>query len=131
MNGNKGSTVLVGGIVMCFVVVVLACTAVYLADPGGDNVAGFITPILGFTGTTLALLATLHKLNQTDEKVDYLANGGTDAKIRAGIADVVRPELLKPEAGEQLEADRAHRDASPANGGNGNHRTGPGPGTGT
>lgn len=120
---KTSSNALIAGIVVCFVVVVGACTAVYLADPGGDNVAGFITPILGFTGTTLALLATLHKIGETDKKVDYLANGGTDAKIRAGIADVVRDDLLKPGLEEQLEADYAHRDASPANGGNGNHRT--------
>lgn len=50
-----------------------------------------------------------------DEKVDYLANGGTDAKMRAGIADVIPESMLKTEyVTDQLDADRAHRDATPA-----------------
>lgn len=110
------TAVLIGGIVACFVVVVVACTLVTLFSD--RDVATFITPVLGFTGTTLALLATLARVGAVDakvdsvtESVDYLANGGTDAKIRAGIADVVKEDFIKDDVGEQLDADRATRAA--------------------
>lgn len=109
---RTSTATLVAGIVACFITVVIACTLVTLFSAA--DVATFVAPLLGFTGTTLALLAAMAKVNDVDRKVDYLANGGTDAKIRAGIADVVRPELLKDEAAPQLEADRAHREAGPA-----------------
>lgn len=109
---KTSTTVLIAGIVACFVTVVLACTIVVLFTDK-DGVAAFVTPILGFTGTTLALLAAMAKVGDVDRKVEYLANGGTDAKIRAGIADVVKEDFLKDDAAEQLEADRAHRAAGP------------------
>lgn len=117
----KNISTLVLGIVACFITVVLACTLVALF--AGDGVADFITPLLGFTGTTLALLATIAKVGDVDSKVqdmkgnvEYLANGGTDAKIRAGIADVVKDEFLKDEdhTVEQLAADRIRRDEGPS-----------------
>lgn len=49
-----------------------------------------------------------------DAKVDYLANGGTDAKLRAGVADVVRPEFLRDDVSDQLAADRVHRANGPS-----------------
>lgn len=107
----------------CFVTVVVACTVVYTVDSQGAT--DFITPVLGFTGTTLALVAGLAQINRKQAEqqaqlddvkrdVGYLANGGMDAKARAAIGDVVREELLKPEAKAQLEQDRAYRDAGPS-----------------
>lgn len=114
--------------VVCCLIVCLSI--VYITDnSGGTNLALFVTPLLTFGGTVIALLGTLgplakkveatkDRMEAVDEKVDYLANGGTDAKVRAGIADVVKDEFLKDDAEDQLQADRAHRDASPANGAN-------------
>lgn len=118
----KSSNALVIGIAGCFVAVVTACTAIYIANPAGENITSVLTILLGSLGSTIAVLATLAKVGDVDKrvgdvdrKVDFLANGGTDAKIRAGIADVVKDEFLKDEEGtaEQLEADRAHRAAGP------------------
>lgn len=108
------ATLVVFGLITGFVVLVL------YAPPGTD-----LVKLLGAIGTGLALVAgqavQIAKQRSTDRKVDYLANGGTDAKTRAGVADVVRPEFLKPEyLADQLEADQEHRAATPANGyGNG------------
>lgn len=94
-------------------VVVLSVVLLVVFAPKDTDVVGVLTILLGFLTTTIATLVTLGRVQAVDQKVEYLANGGTDAKIRAGIADVVRPELLKPDADEQLEADRAHRAAGP------------------
>lgn len=110
------SGALIGGIVACFVTVVLASVTVVVLVPDQSAVA-LTTALLGSLTSTIAVLAALAKVSAVDEKVEYLANGGTDAKIRAGIADVVKPELLRADADtdELLAADRAHRAASPAN----------------
>jgi hypothetical protein len=109
-------------IAACFVTVVAACTVVYVVD--SETSAGFITPILGFTGTTLALVAglatvarkqteTKEQLDDVKQTTDYLANGGLDAKIRAGLADLLPDHLMKPGVEDQLEQDRATREAGP------------------
>lgn len=109
-------------IAACFVTVVVACTVVYVVD--SETSAGFITPILGFTGTTLALVAglatvarkqteTKEQLDDVKQTTDYLANGGLDAKIRAGLADLLPDHMIKPGVEDQLEQDRATREAGP------------------
>lgn len=110
-------TALIVGIVVCFVAVVGACTAIFLADPTGERATIMATTLLGSLTGTVAALAALYKVTDVDKKVEYLANGGTDAKIRAGIADVVKPDLLKDEAQDQIELDRLHRLAGPAGNG--------------
>lgn len=120
----KTNNAVIGAIVACFVTIVVCSTVVFAVDH--EAAGGFLTPLLGFAGTTIALVAGLTTINrkqaeqqaQLDEvqrTANYLANGGTDAKVRAGLADALKPELLKddPETKAQLEADRAYRDAGP------------------
>lgn len=118
----KTTNAVVLAIAAGFVTIVAAATVVFLADSAAA--AGFVTPLLTFAGTTFAVVAGLasvgrkqdeqrRQLDDVSSKVEYLANGGTDAKVRAGVADVIRSELLDPKAAEQLAADRAHREAGP------------------
>lgn len=110
------STLLVAGIVACFVTVVTASTVAFIFAPDGDAVAMFLTMVLGFATSTIAVLVTLTKVQSVDEKVEYLANGGMDAKVRAGVAEVLRPELVDPEAEDLIAVDRVTRAAGPGNG---------------
>lgn len=109
MMGPKQGPALVVGIVACFVVVVCACTAAFIFAPAGKDVGLFLTGVLGFATTTVATLVTLNKVQTVDQKVDYLTNGGMDSKVRAGVADVLKPELLDPDAEPLIAADRVHR----------------------
>lgn len=113
----------IAGIVACFVTIAVCSTVVYAVD--SEAAADFLTPVLGFAGTTLALIAglvavtrkqeeTARQLDDVKRDVTYLANGGMDAKVRAGVADVLPDHLLDPEAAEQIEADRAYREAGPS-----------------
>lgn len=108
------SSGLVAGIVACFITVVIACTVALIFAPDGDIVIPFLTMVLGFGGTTVTALITLTQVRSVDQKVDYLANGGMDSKIRAGVADVVRPDLVDPDVERLLQVDREHRAAGPA-----------------
>lgn len=114
MSGKQNG--LIFGVVACFVTVVVACTVAFIAAPDGDAVVTFLTMVLGFASTTVAALITLTKVQGVDKKVDYLANGGMDSKIRAGVAEVLRPHLIKPEAEALIEKDKAHREAGPPTG---------------
>lgn len=62
------------------------------------------TPVLAIQ------LANMSRTKRIGNQVDDLANGGMDAKIRAGVADTVRDEYLDPSAAPQLARDRARRD---------------------
>lgn len=114
MTTPKPSTSLGWQIVAVLGLVLIAITLVALFT--NKDEAGFLTPVIGLAGVVVTQLVSTRKAEETNRQVRYLANGGTDAKIRAGIADVIKPELLKDEDGTaaQLEADRAHRDAGPA-----------------
>lgn len=114
MTSKASGNALVLGVVLCFTVVVAACTAIFISNPDGDNVTQLVTILLGSLGSTVAVLATLAKVSTMDQKVDYLANGGTDAKIRAGLADIIRPEFLRDDITVQIAEDRIHRAAGPS-----------------
>jgi hypothetical protein len=135
MSNQKPATsttviVVVVAVMFCFVVAAVVGLTIFARE--GTDVGPTVTALLGALATAIPILVTLVKVqeqgakqNELSEKVDYLANGGTDAKNRAALADVLKPELLKddPETQAQLEADRAHREAGP--GGNG-HAAGDG-----
>lgn len=106
---SKSNTALIAGVVACFVAVVTACTLVFIFAPDGADVGIFLSSILGFAGSTVAALVTLAQVQKVGRSVDYLANGGMDSKVRAGVADVLRPELVDPEVEQLLQHDRHNR----------------------
>jgi hypothetical protein len=115
---SKIPTAVAVALVVCATVLGLGAVAgfvalVLYAPPETD-----LVKLLGAIGTGAALVAAqiaqYLKTRQMGKSVEYLANGGTDAKVRAGVADVIDPRYLKAGVKDQLEADRAHRLASPA-----------------
>lgn len=117
---KNNNVLIVVALAVCFIVINIGTVVAFIAHPEADVVAlmaPLLTNFVTLAGIVVAIVngnKTAQQLERTDEKVDYLANGGTDAKIRAGIADVLRPDLLKPDATEQLTADRVHRASTPA-----------------
>lgn len=114
-NRNNNVVVIVGGVVFCFVVA--ACVAVFIAAPDGANTGTLVTTLIGSLAPTLAALGVLAKVNNTDAKVDRVAedtyrltNGLLDAKVRAGVADVLPDHMIDPKALDQIESDRQVRD---------------------
>ena len=117
---EKGSAsplvVVIVGVVVVVCFTIAACVAVFVAAPEGANTGSLMTILIGNLAPTLAVLALLAKAQGTDQKVEkiesqaaQLVNGTMDAKIRAGIADVLDPSLIDPTALQQIENDRAHR----------------------
>jgi hypothetical protein len=99
---------------VCGTVVALGTIAglvllVLFAPPDTD-----LVKLLGAIGTGLALVAgqvaTLLKTRSVSRTVDELNNDRMDAKIRAGVADVLPEHLIDPDVQPQLTADRARRD---------------------
>lgn len=111
---NSTAIVVAVCVVFCFTLATVA--AIFIAAPDGANTGSLITSLLGTLAPTIAALALLVKVNSTEAKVDRveattdrLANGLLDAKIRAGVADVLDPSLIDETAHQQLATDRHHR----------------------
>lgn len=120
-DAGSNTNAILASMVAMFCTVIVAIVLVVIFAPSGTDVGGIITGLIGTMTTAVPVLLTLAKIRGleqrvegADAKLDYLANGGTDAKNRAALADVLPEQLLRPEyITEQLEADRAHREAGP------------------
>lgn len=105
---------LVWAIVVLFVAT-LAAVVVLVALVGVDGSAALVASLAANLGTIVAVLANFQRTGVVEQKVNQVAsdahdlvNGLLDAKVRAGVADVLQPHLIDPEADDQLERDR-HR----------------------
>jgi hypothetical protein len=119
---NNNVLVIVAAVVFCFVIA--ACVAVFAAAPEGANTGSLITLLIGQLAPTLVALGVLAKVNAVDQKADAtsaqvsqvaqdtyrLTNGLLDAKVRAGVADVLPDHLIDPDAREQIADDRRVRE---------------------
>lgn len=116
-------------VVFCFT---LACVvAVFIAAPDGANTATLAASLLGTLAPTIAAVALLVqvkdvKATQTDqgERLERVAsdthaltNGLLDSKVRVGVSEVLRPDLLHPDVQETLNADRIVREDAHDDGG--------------
>lgn len=106
-------TALIWAIAAMFIAVVGAVCVIAVAVPDSQNPAGLIGLLLGAFATLVVNIGVLFQLSQVKRNVDYLANGGTDSKVRAAIADVVDDQFLRDDAEPQLTEDRLHRDHAP------------------
>lgn len=109
VSGN----VVVLAVVGLLVVEIVAACAVAIAIEDGARAASLIGLILAPAGVAIPSLIALARIEKLGGQVYDLANGGMDAKIRAGIADVLPAHLIDPSVEEQLVVDRARRDKTP------------------
>jgi len=105
---HPGNAVIIG-IVAVVIVTILSSAMVLVFAPGTD-----VAPLVGLVAPTVAALASFAAVQRVGERVqrvekhtDDLANGKMDAKIRAGVADVIPDRLLdETYTRHQLAADR-------------------------
>lgn len=112
----SGNAVVLAATVLV-VVLVGAVVALGIAIDDGARVAslvGLVLPVVGVAVPALLALAKIHNVADQVDKVEQrtldLTNGHMDRKIRAAVADVLRPGLIDPQAKDQLVVDRASRD---------------------
>lgn len=98
-------------VLFCVTAIALAAISgavILIVFAGGDAevLAGLM-----FTGAA-SLIATVVNIGRTEQvkgTVEDLANGKMDAKIRAGVADVLADHFIDPAAVQQIAKDRARR----------------------
>lgn len=127
-NDRTARTVILA-IVILFSVTLVAVTLLTLFTKDPESNTALVASLFGNLGAIAAVLVNLQRTASVEEKVDTvgqqtsdLVNGLLDAKVRAGVADVMHPDLIDPDAHAQLHADRAKRtaydDAHPTDEGN-------------
>lgn len=101
-------------LLICLTVVIvcgLGAAALMVATvEASQRPEGWLALFLAALPGLLTTMVTLARTESIGRQVDDLANGGMDAKIRAGVADTLRPELLDPDQADQLAADYQRRD---------------------
>jgi len=105
----SSTAVIVGAVIaLCFVVAAVVVLVLFL--PPDRDAMPYVALLMSTVGTTVAGILALMKLQGVDDKVTDLTNGVMDAKIRAGVADVLPDSSLDPGAADQIRDDRARRD---------------------
>lgn len=102
---------IIASTVLASVTLVAAVGLVAFAPADAD--LGLLIGLL-FTnvGTMVTGIVGLVLTEQVRGTVDELANGKMDAKIRAGVADVLPDHMVDPKVRPQVARDRATRDQS-------------------
>lgn len=101
---------IIAGTVLVSVTILGMVTLVVFA-PDGVDIGMLVGLLFSNVATLLAVIVGLVRTEQVKGTVDDLANGKMDAKIRAGVADVLPDHMVDPKARPQVELDRAARDA--------------------
>lgn len=109
-QSGPSTNVIVAAVAAMFVCVVASITLMAVAVDDGARVESLVGQLLAALTPTIATIALLAKVHGMGRQVDFLANGGTDAKVRAAVADVLDPDLLREDAHDQIAVDRAVRD---------------------
>jgi hypothetical protein len=99
---NRSTTTLAWAVVVLTLGVITAVVLVTILAP--DQEADVVGQLLAVIGPTVAVLVTLRALGSVQHDVSRvrddtfrLTNGLLDAKVRAGVADVVKGEHLDPD----------------------------------
>lgn len=107
------STAVVWAIVALFVATILGSSAVAVFAEG-DAAATLVAAMFANLVSIVAVLANLRVTQQVQHDTAELKNGLLDAKVRAGVSDVLHPELLHPdyvETGQRVRDDERRGEA--------------------
>lgn len=107
---NKPSPVLLICVTVLGIAALVAVVVLVAVVPDDSDLPTLMGALLTPTISLIGILAALGRIEQTKSTVDDLANGKMDAKIRAGVADVLADHFIDPAAVQQLAKDRARRD---------------------
>lgn len=75
-------------------------------------IAAPVTSLIGFLVLMARLDTVKGDVEQVKDHTEAMTNGLGDAKTRAAVADVLRPDLIDPTIREQLVADRRRQAAA-------------------
>ena len=110
-------------VAVVFVVTVVSVLLAFLFAPEGRDLTLVIGPLLGTLAPTIAAVALLVQVrgvqadvSQVRQDTHALTNGLLDAKVRAGVSEVVRDDLLDPALAETVAVDKVVRDTAHGNG---------------
>ena len=113
-----GSTAALIVVAVVFVVTVVSVLLAFLFAPAERDVALVIAPLLGTLAPTIAAVALLVQVRgvqadvqQVRQDTHALTNGLLDSKVRAGVAEVIRPDLHRPGIAPVVEDDKRVRQA--------------------
>lgn len=106
----KTSNVTVIAAAMFASITMLAVALIVAFAPADADLGLLIGLLVTAAGNLVATIVTVGRTDQIKGTVDDLANGKMDAKIRAGVADVLKDHLIDPTTREQIAQDRIVRD---------------------
>lgn len=117
MKNPTTALALIAAAALCFCVGVASIVILVIFAPEGTDIAAILAQVftgLAALGAAAGAILTRSKVERVGKTVDYLANGGSDAKNRTSLVDVIKPEYLREDyLTEQAGADYAHRDNGP------------------
>lgn len=106
----KTSNVVVAAVAAVACTALLAVVALVALAPSDADLGFLVGAMFTGVGSMIAALVSLARVSEVKATVDDLANGKMDAKIRAGVADVLPDHAIDPAVRDQLAQDRAVRD---------------------
>lgn len=108
---------IIAAVCVVFMVTIGATIGIIVAVDDGARASSLVSIILPSGGTVILGLLALFKLGSVEatlaevkSQTNDLTNGKMDAKIRAGIADVLADHFIDPASVQQIALDRLTRD---------------------
>lgn len=102
-DSGRTTRTIIWALAALFAFTVAAATAIYLLAPEPDNAVNLVATLLANLSALIAVIVNLQRTGQVADKVDSvrrnthdLVNGLLDAKVRAGVAEVIHPDLVDP-----------------------------------
>lgn len=123
-NSGSPSTAAIVAVCVVFCATLGAAVAVFALSPDGEQTVGLVGSLLATLAPTLAAVAVLVQVKgvqstqaEQGERIERVAsdtyaltNGLLDSKVRAGVAEVIRDDLLDPEHAATIVEDKRIRD---------------------
>ncbi len=121
-SGPSPAAIVAVCVVFCFTLT--AAVVVFALSPEGDQTVALVGSLLATLAPTLAAVAVLVQVKSVQstqaeqgERIERVAsdtyaltNGLLDSKVRAGVAEVIRDDLLDPEHAQTVATDKRVRD---------------------
>lgn len=107
---NQPSTAMIVAAAVVAGLCITSVTLIIITVDKTELPEGWLGLFLGFLSALLVAVVGLAKIDKIEGHVVDLTNGKMDAKIRAGVAEVLANHLIDPAMTAQLIADRERRD---------------------
>jgi hypothetical protein len=123
-TARVSSTAALVVVAIVFCVTVLSVLLAFLFAPAERDLTLVIGPLLGTLAPTIAAVALLVQVRgvqadvaQVRQDTHALTNGLLDSKVRAGVSEVIRDDLIDPQAHHLITRDKSVRSEAHDDGG--------------